>query len=242
MSFFAEKTMGGARRKMSSSSMADKMAMVRSHKKSSGGISVGGISVGGKKHRKVKGGLMIKNSRIGTEGEFLRPMMEGFGPSQGLFREDEEPEAKSQAKIGGMVRRHRLNSRKQLHGGIPLGGMSVGGMNLGGMYMGGMNLGGRKHKKKGGMPLGGMVSDSEYQIEGGRKAKKGMSQAQALKEIKKILFPTKLQREKHGINFKAPEHHAHVMQILSILSPKMKGGISWGDVWSGIKTVAPMLL
>jgi len=230
MSFFTEKPMGGARRKMSSSSMADKMAMVRSHKKSSGGISVGG-----KKHSKVKGGLMIKNSRIGSEGEFLRPMLEGFGPSQGLFREEDAPVSKS----GGMVRQHRMNARKQLHGGIPLGGMSVGGMSVGGM-----SVGGKKHSKsKGGMPLGGMVSDSEYQIEGGRKhSKKGMSQAQALKEIKKILFPTKLQREKHGINFKSPEHHAHVMQILSIVAPKMKGGISWGDVWSGLKTVAPLLL
>ena len=244
MSMVQIHSMGGAKMDYSGMSMKERMAHVRACKK-----MAGGIVVGGKKHK--KGGLLsMKNTPFGGKkkgGLFFqeRPMGGEAMPREEFLQQ--EPWG---ARIGGIGVGGRKNKKM---GGMPVGGMVDDEF----VIDGGMSVGGRKMSSKAKSTKSRM---SKAKL-GGRKklpvslASSTTTPTKMLQVIKKVLFPTKANREKYGsINWKDKDFKPILMNIIQVLMSaevehealmgkgrKMKGGFGWSDVWDGVKSVAPLL-
>lgn len=157
-------------------------------------------------------------------------------------------------------------------GGYPVGGIEVGGIEVGGFGVGGMNVGGLKKGEKMSpeqlRKYRATLALRKEQLESGVIQKKpptlkqraqrrsalddaikgNKSHQNMMATIKRLLYPTKAQKDKYG---EYKYGHATLLKVLQLLIVKrpedpmikyLKGGSIFSSIWDGIKKVGSTAL
>lgn len=199
-------------------SMKEKMARVRAHKK--GGISVGGVPVGG-------------------------------------FMNDDEYVIEGGVAIGGRRKVHYKKGGVAV-GGVAIGGIAIGGRKKGGVAVGGISVGGYKkgttgqhtkkyYEKRAIVPYVERSSQEVMMQEPmmSKKARKPRmkklkpvkipSAKKSLTILKKMLYPTKTMREKHGHVMGLGLTPEHLNQLVILVEHwATTGGYDIGDLFGDV--------